>query len=131
MLDRLESQIFSLIKSKFSPTLKKNYPDLNFTTSDRAPTEAKFPTVYVHLMESPEAAQTLSGASLNAVNATFQIEITDNQKQARADEISKEILRIMKTLRFNAAMIPIHNNTGEVYRTVSRYRRMIGEGDIL
>ena len=131
MLDRIESQIFSLIKSRFSPTLKKNYPDLNFTTSDKTPTEAKFPTVYIHLTAATEAGETLEGANINAVNAMFQIEVTDNQKQARADEVAKEILRVMKTMRFDVKMLPEHMNTGGVYRTVAQYRRKIGDEDIL
>lgn len=131
MLDRLESQVFSLIKAKFSPTLKKNYPDLNFTTSDRAATEPKFPTVYVHLTGTTEAGETLEGTSVNAISTMFQIEVTDNQSQGRADEVAKEVLRVMKTMRFDTKMFPEHMNTGDVYRTVAQYRRKIGSEDIL
>lgn len=132
MLDSLESQIFSRTKANFSERIKKKYPDLNFTTSDKAPTKAKFPTVYIHFMESPEGFETLDGKTFGGIDpASFQIDVTDNQNQARADEVAKEVLRIMKTMRFKAAGMPFHDNSGDTYRTISRWRRPIGEGDIL
>lgn len=131
MLDSIESQIFSLIKAKFPDRVKKKYPDLNFTTSDKSATKPKFPTVYIHLMEPAEAGETLDGLSINAVTATFQIDVSDNQSQARADEVAREILHVMKTMRFKAITLPFHNNAGDVYRTTARYRRLIGAGDII
>lgn len=131
MLDSIETQVFSLIKAKFSAKIKAKYKDLNFTTSDRSSTKPKFPTVYIHLLESPEIGSDLDGTSVNGINATFQIDVTDNQSQARADEVAKEILRIMKSMRFKLVGMPFHDNSGDTYRTVSRYRRLIGAGDIL
>ncbi len=131
MLDSIETQVFSLIKAKFSAKIKAKYPDLNFTTSDRSSTKPKFPTVYIHLMESPEIGSTLDGTEIPGINATFQIDVTDNQSQARADEVAKEILRIMKTMRFKPVGMPFHDNSGDTYRTVGRFRRIIGDGDIL
>lgn len=131
MLDSIETQVFSLIKAKFSSKIKTKYKDLNFTTSDRSSTKPKFPTVYVHFMESPEIGSTLEGTEIPGINATFQIDVTDNQSQARADEVAKEILRIMKDMRFKPSGMPFHDNSGDTYRTVSRYRRIIGDGDIL
>lgn len=132
-LDMLETQVLSLIKARFSPKIKskKEYANLNFTTSSKATTTAKFPTVYVHMMESPEVSGTLEGSDICGINATFQIEVTDNENQNRADEISREILRIMKTMRFRVMGMPIHDNTQDAYRTISRYRRVMGSGDLL
>lgn len=131
MLDSLESQIFSRIKANFSDRIKKKYPDLSFTTSDKTPTKAKFPTVYIHFMESTEIGSDLEGTSINGITATFQIDVTDNQSQSRADEAAKEALRIMKTMRFKVVGMPFHDNSGDTYRTISRYRRPVGAGDIL
>lgn len=131
MLDSIESQIFSLVKAKFPERVKKKYPDLNFTTSDKSATKPKFPTVYIHLMEPQETGETLDGMYVNAVIATFQIDVSDNQNQARADEVAREILKVMKSMRFSAKPLPFHNNVGDVYRTTARYRRVIGAGDII
>lgn len=131
MLDSIETQVFSLIKAKFSVKIKAKYKDLNFTTSDRSPTKPKFPTVYIHMLSSPEDGEDTEGDNINAVYASFQVEVTDNQNQSRSDEVSREVLRVMKLMRFQAAGMPIHDNTGDTYRTVSRYRRMIADNDIL
>lgn len=131
MLDSIETQVFSLIKAKFSAKIKAKYKDLNFTTSDKSSTKAKFPTVYIHLLESPEIGSDLDGATVNGINATFQIDVTDNQSQTRADEVAKEVLKVMKSMRFKSAGMPFHDNSGDTYRTASRYRRPIGAGDIL
>lgn len=131
MLDSIETQVFSLIKAKFSTKIKVKYKDLNFTTSDRSSTKPKFPTVYIHLLESPEIGSDLDGTSVNGINATFQIDVTDNQSQTRADEVAKEILKVMKSMRFKSVGMPFHDNSGDTYRTVGRYRRPIGAGDIL
>lgn len=131
MLDTLESQIYSRVKYGFSERITKKYPDLNFTTSDRASTTPQFPTVYIHLMPSAESGSTTEGDNLNAVYASFQVDVTDNQSQARADEVAKEVLRIMKTMRFQTPTIPYHDNSESTFRTVARYRRMLADEDIL
>lgn len=131
MLDSIESQIFSLVKAKFPERVKKKYPDLNFTTSDKSATKPKFPTEYIHLMNVAEVGETLDGLRINAVDATFQVDVSDNQSQARADEVARETLKIMKSMRFKAVTMPFHNNAGNVYRTTARYRRVIGAGDII
>lgn len=132
MLDSLESQIFSRIKENFSDRIKKKYTDLNFTTSDKTPTKAKFPTVYVHLLESSEAGGTLEGTEICGINATFQIDVSDNQNNNRTDEVAWEVFRIMKSMRFKARpAVPFHNNNGGTYRTSARYGRIVGDGDIL
>ncbi len=131
-LYNLETQVFSLIKTNFSPKIKEKYKDLNFTTVDKSVSEkSKFPTSYIRMLESPEIGETLDGTNINGVNATFQIEVTDNQSQARADEVSREILKIMKSMQFKSVGVPFHDNSDNAYRTVSRYRRPIGGGDIL
>lgn len=131
MLDSLESQIFSRIKYGFLDRIKSKYPDLNFTTSDKASTKAKFPTVYVHMMESPEVGETLDGTEIAGVKAIFQVDVSDNQNNNRTDEVAKEVLRIMKNMRFKPNPMPLHNNVGDTYITTARYQRVIGAGDIL
>lgn len=131
MLDSLETQIFSLIKAKFSAKIKEKYKDLNFTTSDKSSTKAKFPTVYIHMIDSQEVGSDLEGTSIPGVNVAFQVDVSDNQNNSRTDEVAKEVLRIMKNMRFKPSPMPMHNNSGDVYITTARYRRVVGDGDIL
>lgn len=131
MLDSIESQIFSLIKAKFSAKIKAKYKDLNFTTSDRSSTKPKFPTVYIHMIDSQEVGSDLEGTSIPGVKVAFQVDVSDNQNNSRTDEVAREVLRIMKSMRFKPFPMPMHNNIGDVYITTARYRRVVGDGDIL
>lgn len=129
MLDRLESQIYSRVKNGFSKSIAEKYPNLNFTTSDQSSTKAKFPTVYIHFIDSPEIGETLESTSLNGTKAAFQIDVSDNENNNRTDEVAREVLRIMKSMGFRVLLMPIHNNDGNVYKTTARYRRTTLSGD--
>ena len=131
LLDMIESQIFSLIKAKMPDSIKKKYPDLTFTTSDANSKQPKFPTVYIHLMESPESGMSTEGEDLEAVIATIQVDVIDNKNQTRATEIGREVLKIMKKLRFHAVTMPFSQDMEGVFRNIARYRRMIGSNDNL
>lgn len=130
-LDMLESAIFSRLKAKFSPKIKAKYKDLNFTTSDKSSTKPQFPTVYIHMMESPEIGETLEGTEISGVNTSFQIDVLDNQNNSRTDEVAKEVLKVMKSMCFKPIVMPRRNNAADVYITTARYRRTIGAGDKL
>lgn len=131
MLDSIETQVFSLISSRFPQKKKKDYPEINFTTSDSTPTKPKFPTVYIHMIDSSEVGSDLDGTSIPGVNASFQIDVSDNQNNKRTDDVATEVLKVMKGMRFKPITMPIHNNNGGVYVTTARYRRVIGDGDKL
>lgn len=131
MLDSIETQVFSLISSRFSKNKRKDYPNINFTTSDSASTKPKFPTVYIHMIDSSEVGSDLDGTSIPGVNTSFQIDVSDNQNNNRTDDVAREVLRVMKGMRFKPVTMPMHNNNGGVYVTTARYRRVIGDGDKL
>lgn len=131
MLDMLESQVITRIKTQFSQKLKDRYPDLKFTNSDRAETVPKFPTVYIHEMPGAETGANTEGNTINAVWTSFQIEVTTNTKMNDAKEVMNEVVRIMKTMRFQVIATPEFQNANSTYRRVARFRRMIADGDIL
>lgn len=130
MLD-IESRIYSRIKYAFPQKVKDKYPDLNFTTDNRDLVDAKFPCVYVHLMPALEMGQDLEGTTINGGMFTFQIEVYDNQSQNRAKTVMSEIVGIMKEMRFELNAFPEFQNTTSAYRSLARFRRVIGAGDIL
>lgn len=131
MLDMLESQVITRIKTQFSQKLKDRYPNLKFTNSDRADTVPKFPTVYIHEMSGAETGVNTEGNTINAVLTSFQIEVTTNTKMNDAKEVMNEVVRIMKTMSFQVIATPEFQNTDSVYRRVARFRRMIADDDIL
>lgn len=131
MLDMLESQVITRIKTQFSKKLKDRYPNLKFTNSDRADTVPKFPTAYIHEMPGAETGANTEGNTINAVWSSFQIEVTTNTKQSDAKEVMDEVMKIMKKMRFQVISMPEFQNTDSTYRRVARFRRMIADDDIL
>lgn len=131
VLDTLESQVYSRIKNKMSSSIKTNYPNLNFTTNSISLADAKFPCVYIHMLESPEDGEDMEGTEINAIYASFVIEVVDNESQANTTAVSKEIQKIMKQMCFRVIGSPYNDNNDSTYRKVSRYRRTIAINDVL
>lgn len=131
VLDTLESQIYSRVKNKMPSSIKEKYSDLNITTNSTNLKDAKFPCVYVHMIDSPEDGEDMEGDSTNAILVSFVIEVIDNQSQSNTTEVSKAVQKIMKEMRFRVVGSPINDNTDTTYRKISRYRRIIANNDTL
>lgn len=129
--NEISSIVFTRIKTEASKRLKSKYPDIYFTNSDRAQTDPKFPTVYIHEIGSAEQGEDLQGTEINAVMTTFQIDVTDNQSQNRTNEVMSYVVEMMKSMRFSVIAMPEFQNTESTYRSTARFRRLIGNGDIL
>lgn len=134
-LNMLESIIFSRLKAEFSPKIKAKYKDLDFTTQEVKKTNVqgkdKFPNVYVYLMPGTEIGQTLEGNTFVGGTFTFQIRVTNNSGQAAVQEITNEIVRIMKKMRFSIVATAVYENDANTQWSVMRFRRPICNGDIL
>ena len=131
--DRISSVVFTRIKNEFSSTLKTKYKmtSSNFSTVGSSDTPAVFPFVYIQLLPSAEQGQDTEGNTINAGLFTFQIEVTDNQKQARAKDVMSEVKRIMKSMRFTVQPTPDIQDTKDTHRAIMRCNRRIGSDDIL
>lgn len=132
-IDRISSVVFTRIKNEFSSKLKTKYKmtDSNFSTVGSSSNPAVFPFVYVQLLPSVEQGQDIEGNEINAGLFTFQIEVTDNQKQAIAKDVMSEIKRIMKSMRFTVQPTPDIQDTKDIHRAIMRCNRRIGSWDIL
>ena len=131
--DMISSNVFTRIKNEFSSSLKTKYKmtDSNFSTVGSSDTPAVFPFVYVQLLPSAETGQDIEGNTINAGLFTFQIEVTDNQTQARAKDVMSEVKRIMKSMRFTVQCTPTLEDTKDTHRAIMRCNRIIGSCDIL
>lgn len=127
----IQSVVFSIVKNEVSKVLLNEYTDLHFTTSDKVQTVPQFPSVYIHEIGSIEQGMDLEGADINAIMCNIQIEVTDNISQERVRKTMGEVLRVMKKMRFSVVLMPEYQNTTETFRQVARFRRVIGQGDIL
>ena len=106
MLDMLESQVYTRIKTQFPSKLKEKYKNINFTTENKVDALPRFPTVYIHEMPGMETGADLQGGTINAVWSSFQIEATTNTKQSDAKEVMDEVVKIMKKMRFQVISMP-------------------------
>jgi hypothetical protein len=131
VLDTIESLVYSRIKNKIPSTLKEKYPNLNITTNSANLTNAEFPCIYIHMIESPEQGEDMEGTEVNALYVSFVIEIIDNKSASNTNELSKSVHKIMKSMCFRAVGFPYNDNTDTTYRKVCRYRRTIGKNDTL
>ena len=129
----IETKVYSIIKALTEAELKAKYPDIHYTMDDATLTKPKFPTVYFHFLQSAERGQDLVGTSINALSMTCQVEITVSKELGLsvAREVSGKILDAFKELKFVATMPEFQNQTADTKRTVMRFTRVIGSGDIL
>lgn len=130
----IQSRVYERIKTEFSEEIKTQYTmtDKNFSTVSKSVTTAVFPFVYVHLLPAVETGADLDGTTVNAGLFTFQIDVYDNRFQTRTRAVMGEIVRIMKTMRFQITAMPeIESIEEDEHRATARFQRMIGNGDIL
>ena len=128
----ITSVVFTRVKAIVNKKRKTKYPDINFTTSSVASTDPKFPTVYIKRMQGAERGQDLDGTSVNAMLVTFQVEVTDNVSDTRAQEVADSVCEVFKSMRFQILGEPFPDNTQRgVFRNVARYQRLVGYGDTL
>ena len=129
----IPSVVFTRIKNDFSEELKTEYKmtDQNFSAIDDNNKSAVFPFVYVHALPATEVGADLEGTHVNAGNFTFQIDVYDNRSQNKARSVMSEIVRIMKSMRFNISSMPEFSVSNGIHRCTIRAKRIIGSGDII
>lgn len=126
-----ESKVFSKLKAKVLAKLKTSYPRLNITMDGKIHEDADFPSVWFQTISYIERGQDLESQSINAVQLSVQIDIvvTEAQGMVVAREVSSIVTEAMKSMYFNVTM-PTLDFSGDEVRTVSRFDRIIGQGDI-
>lgn len=130
-LNMLESIIFSRLKGLFSQKIKGKYPNLTFTTQEESKSKPKFPNVYAYLMPGAETGLTLERTVFEEGLFTFQFRVTNNSGQTAVQEITNEIIRLMKKMSFEIVATPVYENDADTQWSVMRFRRTIGRNDIL
>lgn len=127
----VSSMVYARIVSEFSEKIKKDYnmTEENFSTESSSDVDAVFPFVFIQFLpEAPEVGRTLEGDTINGGIFTFQIEVTDNQYQQRANRVMGECLRIMKKMCFETTM-PSPGTEEGVKKSLCRFRREIDAND--
>lgn len=120
----IETKVLAKLKEN-GEVLKKNFPNIVFTTENESDTSAKFPTVYLEELSGMERGRDLEGSTVNAYMATFQINISHNDKRYHVKSIMNNCMDTMKQLRFEIIGTPIYNRSDGVWTGVARFRRVI------
>lgn len=133
----LETNIFSNVATIAKPKLKKKYKSMNFdaaftTVEKNLDKDPVFPTIYIHEMPGLERGADLEGTSVNAVQETIQVDVITNTKQSDAKGIMAILADAFKQMRFQITAMPEFKNDSEKnFRSVARFRRIIGANDRL
>lgn len=127
----LESTVTALVKAKTLTQLKKTYPKIVITNEGENSGQAVFPTIYIHLLPAVEQGQTLDGQGINALLATFQVDITTNTSKADCRKVMATITDVFKTMRFSGTSMPETSVSNKIHRSTARFRRIVAANDRL
>ena len=127
----LESTVVALVKAKSLPQLQKKYPKVRITDEGESSGSAVFPTVYIHLLAPTEQGQTLDGQTINALLATFQVDVTTNTSKSDCRKVMAVITDSFKTMRFQGNAMPEFSISNKVHKSTARFRRIIAANDRL
>ena len=127
-----QTTIFSRVRAILLSRLKDRYKDLYITQDNATPTNPKFPSVYIGFIGAPERGQTLENTTVNAVEMTVEVhvKVTTAQGVIVNQEVAWEVVDAFKSLGFNVTLPNMAtSNIDGIYESVSRYTRVIGDGD--
>ena len=124
-------QIQSKVFTQVEYMMKKKYPKLICTTKNENGQPAKFPTLFLHELQSIEQGQDLTNETVNAVLSTIEIQVWTNTTETDCRNIIAEAVNQMKALQYNVPSMPIVEVSDKISWGVVRCRRMVGNADKL
>lgn len=127
----LESTVVALVKAKSLPQLQNKYSKVRITDEGENSGSAVFPTVYIHLLSPTEQGQTLDGQTINALLATFQVDVTTNTSKSDCRKVMATVMNVFKEMRFQGKSLPETSINNKIYHSVARFSRVIGANDRL
>ena len=132
-----ETRIISNLNSFAIPVLKQNFTNMKFqegitiTNLKSRLTGTIFPTIYVHEMSGTEKGKTIDGQTINAVAATYQVDVIVNTQQSDAKKILAIVASVFKRMRFEVISMPEFDSEEKIYRSTARFSRLIAANDRL
>lgn len=124
-------QIQSKVLTQVEYMMKKKYPKLVCTTKNENGQPAKFPTLFLHELQSIEQGQDLTNETVNAVLSTIEIQVWTNTTETDCRNIIADAVNQMKLLQYNITGMPIVEVNDKIAWGVVRCRRMVGNADKL
>jgi len=129
----IESTIFTYLQYQLVERVDAPFPGLNCTTSSQNESIENitdFPTLYVHLLPPVELGQSLENTDIAAIRATFDLQVFSNKNEAECRKIITEVIKQMKSLRFNISMLPDPQTANKKYFALTRCTRVVAAGDL-
>lgn len=130
----ISPMVFTRIKTEFSEKIKSKYnmTSDNFSAKEFNGKPPVFPFVSIKQMPAQITSSDLERCSISGMDFYFQIDVFDNTSQSRANEVMKEIVRIMVAkMKFQPKPSPSFDAMDDVHRMTARFERMIDYNDIL
>lgn len=128
----IESTIFTHLQYRLVERYQAPYPFLNCTISNQnASLEniSDFPTLYIHLLPAAETGQDLTEETINAVRATFEMQIFSDVSEDDCRKMMATVIREMKALHFRISLFPDPQSRDKKYYAIARFNRLIASGD--
>ena len=120
----IEKEITEELKTRF------NITDNNFSAVGSSNAPAVFPFIYIKTLPISEVGRTLDRV-ISGVRVGFQVEVVDNKSQQNARKVMIEISDILTKYGFMSKDFGFYEDTKDIHRLVSRFERVIGDGDTL
>lgn len=129
-----QTTIYSRVRGILLSKLKSKYPKMLVTQDNATPTETQLPTIYIYFIGANERGQTLEGTSINAIDLTAEVHVKTSNAQGAVDnnDVAWQVVDAFKSLGFTAVTPPMAtSNFDGIYESVSRFSRIIGQGDTI
>lgn len=132
-----ETKVLGILNSYAIPKLRKKFPKMKWqqgvtiTNLESRLSKPTFPTNYVHELPGTEQGRTLDGQNINGVLTTFEVQTFTNTSQYDAKIMLAIVADVFKAMRFEATSMPEFKSEEKVYRSVARFRRILGANDRL
>ena len=132
-----ETKVLGILNSYAIPNLRKKFPSMKWqkgvtiTNVESSLSKPTFPTIYVHELPGTEQGRTLDGQNINGVLTTFEVQTFTNTSQYDAKIMLAIVADVFKAMRFEATPMPEFKSDETVYRSVARFRRILGANDRL
>ena len=126
------TSVYSRISANGRIKLQSKYPKITFTNSTPKSQITAFPTVIIKDLDGNDTGRTLEGNTVNATWSNIQIEVITNTNQSDADYVADVCYELISAMKYGTSTRPVPSSTQDnEYRNIARYRRLVGQGDIL
>lgn len=129
--------IYVAVINEIATTLRTanstKYTTAVFTNTAKNVSETSNITVYIKQLDNPSVSNDLDSSTENASNVTYEIhvytKVSSSQTLTYNLGVATDVANVMLGMKFNRVSSPLEINDSTLYHTVSRFRRIVADGD--